>query len=125
MDLNVLYKKWATKRNIDWKLIKAHAIVETHEDPSAIGDNGHSIGLMQLQHFHFDPYGYTKEDMLDPDKNIRVGSGLIRYLLKKYKGDRDSSIQAYNVGENAFDKGVRNLIYLTRVLKAYVSIVED
>ncbi len=117
-----IFKKWGEARGLDWKLLRAFAKVESDLTPSAIGDQGNSIGLMQLQHWHWEANGLSREDMFDPDKNIQVGSGFIADLMGKYAGDVDSVIQAYNLGETKFNKGYTSPDYLAKVKREYEAL---
>lgn len=75
---------------------------ESYGNPDALGDNGNSVGLMQLNFGAGTPQsvGFTGTpfDLQDPETNITYGA---RYLLKqltRYDGDVDKSIAAYNAG---------------------------
>ena len=74
--------------------------VETHGtyDPSLIGDNGNSFGLMQIYRFwheaRMERLGVT--DLLDPYQNVLVGIDLLAELLDIY--DLDGALNYYNSG---------------------------
>jgi soluble lytic murein transglycosylase-like protein len=119
-----LYKKWADLRGLDWKLLKAIAMTESNENPNAIGDDGRSLGLMQTQLLIGKAYANVSniEELYIPDKNVEAGSGFLADLLSKYS--LNGAIQAYNIGETKFNKGISSPDYLAKVLKNYHSITE-
>lgn len=120
--LNDLYKKWGELRGIDWKLLKAIAQTESSENPNVTGDDGRSIGLMQVQFLIGEAYaGVTcLDELFDVDKNIEAGSGYLQHLLSKYS--LEGAIQAYNLGETKFNKGSTSPAYLAKVLKGYETL---
>lgn len=73
---------------------------ESSGNPDAIGDNGNSIGLMQLNFAAGTPqsFGYTdKEKLKDPYTNITVGSLYFLQQLNRYR-DVAKALSAYNAG---------------------------
>lgn len=119
-----LFKKWASSRGLDWKLLRAFATVESNLKENAVGDEGRSIGLMQVQLIIGKAYAGVSNlsELYDPDKNIEAGSGFVADLMRKYSGDLDSVIQAYNLGETKFNKGYLSLDYLAKVTKEYEAL---
>lgn len=117
-----IYQKWAAIREIDWKLIKAISMVESSENPNAIGDDGRSIGLMQVSLVVGGSYGMNNEDLLNPDLNIQVGSGFLKEMIDKY--GFDGGVQAYNLGETKFRKGITSPVYLEKVMNEFFKFRE-
>jgi soluble lytic murein transglycosylase-like protein len=119
-----IFKKWASLRGLDWKLLRAFATVESNLKETAIGDNGRSIGLMQVQLLIGQAYAGVSDltELYDPDKNVEAGSGYIADLMSKYGDDLDSVIQAYNLGETKFKKGYLSLDYLAKVKREYETL---
>lgn len=122
IDLDSLFQKWGNIYSLDWKLIKAVATVESELSPSAIGDDGVSFGLMQIQIATAKGYGMTDaENLLDPDTNIKYGAKFLSDMIVKY--GLDSGVQIYTLGEPKFlKKGYRAQDYLNRVIKTYDSL---
>ena len=106
-----IYKKYADYFGIDWKLVKAVVLQESHENSEAVGDNGRAIGLMQLWNYHWGDH--TREEMFDPDINIEAGTKFLSYLVKKH--GVDIGVQMFNTGEQGYLNGVRALNYLNGV----------
>jgi len=53
-------------------VLYAIALAESGGNPNAIGDNGNSIGIFQNNMAGGRGTGHTKEDLLDPEYNIRI-----------------------------------------------------
>ncbi|HEX8316929.1 lytic transglycosylase domain-containing protein [Longimicrobium sp.] len=50
----------------------------------------------------------TRERILEPEPNLRVGFGYLRRLIDKYDGDVRLALLAYNRGEGAVDRDLRS-----------------
>lgn len=116
-NLEDFYKQYGEEYGIDWKLIKAVAIVESSENPASIGDAGKSFGLMQVQETVGRFYGVTKDLLLLPKENIKAGAAFLRDMINKY--GIDGGIQAYNLGETKYRKGLKSPTYLSKVKKIW------
>lgn len=87
------------KYNIPPEIVIAMIERESRYNPNAIGDNGNSFGLMQIQpRWHkkrMEKLGCT--DLLNPVQNVTVG---IDYLAEQYNryGDIAKALTAYNTG---------------------------
>ena len=119
-----IFKKWASLRGLDWKLLRAFATVESSLKEMATGDDGRSIGLMQVQLLIGKAYAGVQDlsELYNPDKNVEAGSGYIADLMVKYDSDLDSVIQAYNLGETKFNKGYLSVDYLSKVKREYETL---
>ena len=87
------------KYGINPKIIIAMIEKESRYNPNAIGDNGNSFGLMQIQ-----PRWHTKRmeklgctDLLNPIQNVKVGIDYLGELYNRY-GDIGKALTAYNTG---------------------------
>jgi hypothetical protein len=56
----------------------AVAFDESTFRPDAVGDHGRSIGLMQIGVSNLAELGMTKDDLLDPEKNLLAAARLMR-----------------------------------------------
>lgn len=76
---------------------------ESSGNPDAVGDNGNSVGLMQLNFGAGTPqdmgYDGTKEDLLNPKDNIFFGTMYFLRQLNKYR-DIPKALSAYNAGHS-------------------------
>jgi soluble lytic murein transglycosylase-like protein len=106
--------------NIDWRLVKAVAIVESELNHRARGGKGRWHGLMQLSEFHARQNGIQISDLYDPIANIHIGSRYLSDMIQKY-GLR-GGIQAYSMGETRYSQGGRNQRYCNKVLKIYKEV---
>ena len=86
-------------REIDPKIAFAMIKCESGFRTDAVGDNGNSLGLMQIQQrWHYarmEKLGC--DDLLDPYQNVTVGLDLFGDLLKHY-GVVEYALMAYNGG---------------------------
>lgn len=92
----------AEAHGIDPKIIFAMAYKESTYRTDAIGDNGNSLGLLQIQpRWHsgrMEKLGCT--DLLDPFQNVEVAIDYLCELLSRY-GDIGKALTAYNRGHYA------------------------
>lgn len=90
--------------NVDMPLVLAIIGQESNYNVHAIGDNGNSLGLMQIQpQYHqqrMDRLGVT--DLLDPYQNVTVGIDLLAELMSEKKGT-EWAATAYNAGTGTAD----------------------
>jgi len=85
-EISYLAKRWAQIRGLPPEWIAATILVESNGYPDLYGDcvgcTCKSIGLMQVNTIaHADDLraqGLTRADMFDPDKNVRMGSLILR-----------------------------------------------
>jgi len=112
-----IYRRWGELRQLDWRLIKAVAIVESSERAEVVGDDGQSIGLMQVSRVVGASYGMTITDLFDPNLNVQAGSGFLAEMINRY--GLEGGIQAYNLGETKYRKGLRSPTYLSKVMTEF------
>jgi soluble lytic murein transglycosylase-like protein len=76
--------------------------VESVFDPKAASPVG-AVGLTQLMvgtAREFEP-NVTREQLLDPDVNLRIGFKYLRSLIREYKGNLKIALLVYNRGPSA------------------------
>lgn len=88
------------KAGISPALIVAIIERESDFDIENVGDNGQSIGLMQIQpKWHMQRMiDLNCEDLLDPCQNIKVGINYLSEQINRYDGDVAKAVVAYNQG---------------------------
>ncbi len=106
------------KYGVDKALIYGVIKTESDFDPNAKSSAG-AIGLMQLmddtfvwmQTYYKDENDYVFEDLYDPALNIDYGVEVLSVLLKRYDGNEDAAICAYNGGAGHVDKWLKDPQY--------------
>lgn len=113
LETNNHIDKMAKRYGLDSRIIKALIEEESGWLSSAEGDDGESIGLMQIQErWHkkrMKRLGVT--NLYDSEQNITVGCDILSELLNKY-GNYKDALSVYNSG-NVHD----GKQYAERVLK--------
>lgn len=100
----------AESYGISPKLVKAIIEVESGGDANAVGDNGNSIGLMQIQPRYHAQRLKEGESLLDPKVNVRVGCEILSEIMAKYD-TLDEALTVYNAGHDTGDRGYANRVY--------------
>lgn len=89
----------ATRSGVDPNIVKAIIKEESGGNPNAVGDNGESIGLMQIQPKHhkkrMEELGIVS--LFDPQENVIVGCNILAELYDKY-GNYEDALSVYNSG---------------------------
>jgi len=93
--------------NVPVKMIEAIIQIESSGKANAMSSKG-AVGLMQLMPSTAKDLGVVNP--LDPKQNILGGTKYLSQLLKRYEGDVDKTVAAYNWGLGRVDKkGIGNL----------------
>ena len=94
-----LIQKHAQRTGLPPELVARMIQRESGGRADALGDNGKSFGLMQIQMGAAKEAGFqgSSEDLMDPDTNIRVGTDYLMRQLNIFK-DLNSALAAYNWG---------------------------
>ena len=102
----------AVRSGVDPNIVKAIIKEESGGNPSAIGDNGESIGLMQIQPKHYqkrmEELGIVS--LFDPQENVILGCSILSDLYDKY-GNYEDALSVYNSGNTEDGKA-----YAERIL---------
>ena len=111
----------ASTYGMDADLIRAVIWTESSGNPNAIGDNGQSFGLMQVGFAAAQDVGYrsiASGDLLDPDKNIEIGTAYL-YILREHYGLSLSEVLA------AYNWGIGNVLQAKKKGKAFPTVVQN
>lgn len=113
LETNNHIDKMAKRYGLNPDVIKALIKEESGWVASAEGDNGQSVGLMQIQEcWHKERMKRLGvNDLYDSEQNITVGCDILSELLNKY-GNYEDALSVYNSG-NVHD----GKQYAERVLK--------
>lgn len=91
----------AETADLDPALVLAVVVRESAGDPDAVSRRG-ARGLMQLMPPTARELGVT--DPADPLQNLQGGSRYLAGLLRRYDGDLDLALAAYNAGPGTVDR---------------------
>ena len=83
------------KFGVSEDLIKAVIETESHFNPGTVSSAG-AKGLMQLM--DGTARGLGVSNSFDPEQNINGGTKYLSYQLKRYSGDENTALAAYNAG---------------------------
>lgn len=92
---SIIYRE-AVKNDIDPELVAAVVEAESRFKPTARSGAG-AIGLMQLVPRTGRWMG--ARDLTNPSQNIAAGAKYLKYLNKRFDGNQEKVIAAYNAGE--------------------------
>ncbi|MDO5623555.1 MAG: lytic transglycosylase domain-containing protein [Pseudomonadota bacterium] len=125
---------------VDYELLKAVIAAESGFDPQAVSPKG-AVGLMQLMPATAGQYGVVadapgrtdrqgralparsvQEKLTDPRTNIFAGARHLAYLLKRFNGNTELAVAAYNAGEGAVQRAGQQIPNY-RETRGYVSTV--
>ena len=91
----------AIRHSINPHLVAALIHVESSFNPKAVSRKG-AVGLMQLLPDTARRFGLkTKKDLFVPEKNLDAGIRYLKWLNKRFSGDVEKILAAYNAGEGA------------------------
>ncbi len=100
-----IVKKYAADNNV--KITMVYSVIKTESGfrTDAVSKKG-AIGLMQITEktglWIADKLGdkdYVREDLKNPEVNIKYGCWYLSYLLERFEGNNELALAAYNAGE--------------------------
>jgi soluble lytic murein transglycosylase len=107
-----IIRQQAREKGLDPSLIAAVIYGESRFRDGQTSPAG-ALGLMQLTpataHYIARKSGGTQfvvDDLATPQVNISYGAYYLRYLLRRYDGNEDLALAAYNAGEGNVDKWI-------------------
>lgn len=113
-------RRISANHELDWKLVVAIAVVESHFNPRAVSRDGRDRGLMQIRDVLAKHFNVAPQALFDVNVNLTIACKHLAYLIDRY--GFDGGLQAYNVGEFKYRGGTRNRSYLDRVNRVYRGI---
>ena len=117
-DLKRLVELEAHLQNVDPRLAMAVVSQESEWNPNAVGDNGNSIGLFQLQPAVAKDAGLHPRFRSDPAENIKAGVTYLGQKLKQSGGNVEQALSRYNRGTPDY-RGIGDPNYVQNVLRYY------
>lgn len=121
-ELRKLVHEVSTEHGVDPKLIDALVVIESGYNPKAVSRKG-AMGLMQLMPETAERLDV--DDPFNPAENIRGGVREFSRLVRRYSGNLQLALAAYNAGEGAVSRyrGVppyaETRSYVAKILSLY------
>jgi soluble lytic murein transglycosylase-like protein len=121
MDIDTLIQEAASKKKIPYDLLKKQINTESKFNPMAVGDQGRSRGLMQIQKNTATSILKVKSSdlnkLFDPKFNIDKGTDYLNYIIadlkpylpKSYDDYWASVFMAYNSGPDYMKRSLQRL----------------
>lgn len=96
----------AQTHGIDPTVIISMIFHESTYNADAVGDNGNSFGLMQVNpRWHSERMSALScTDLFDPYQNVTIGIDYLSELKDSYDGNIEMALTAYNMGPTGADK---------------------
>jgi Transglycosylase SLT domain len=105
-----LLREASARHGIDYELLQALIATESGFDTRAVSPKG-AVGLMQLIPPTAERYGVRADKnsaiqrkLTDPATNIRAGANYLSDLIRKFPGQLELAVAAYNAGEGAVQR---------------------
>ncbi|MBU3734844.1 MAG: lytic transglycosylase domain-containing protein [Candidatus Planktophila sp.] len=96
----------AIEMGVDPRLALSVAYQESRLRPNVNKSHKGALGIMQVMPRTGKEFGFSKDDLLDTDKNIEAGVTILKKHLDDFPDDPRLAVVAYNAGPNsAFFKG--------------------
>jgi soluble lytic murein transglycosylase-like protein len=124
-----MIREAAERHSVSPALVEAIARVESGFNSRAVSRKG-ARGLMQVMPATGRRFGVRSDKLFDPEHNLNAGVAYLAWLSKRYGGNLDFVVAAYNAGEGAVDDhgGIppyrETRDYVQRV-RAALSSIED
>lgn len=100
--LNSAVNWMSVLHNIDSDLVVAVVYQESGGQATAVGDDGHSVGLMQL-HDEGAGSGMSVEARIDPLTNLHVGCGYLADCIARAPSE-EIALVWYNAGQGGWER---------------------
>lgn len=105
-----LMREAAAAAGLEYELLKAVVATESGFDPKAVSPRG-AIGLMQLMPDTASRFGVhatarqpVPARLTDPRTNLQAGARYLAWLLRRFDGQTELALAAYNAGEGAVQR---------------------
>ncbi|OMF05157.1 lytic transglycosylase domain-containing protein [Paenibacillus sp. FSL H7-0942] len=112
------YVRWVVQyskdTDIDSVWILAMMWQESRMLEESVSSHG-AIGLLQILPSTAKTFGVSKQELHQPETNIRTSIIYLEYLMDKYDGNLRTATIAYNQGEGNVDKGKARPWYYNQV----------
>jgi len=107
-DIDAAIVSAAARYGVDPDILRAIAMVESELDPAAVGDQGKSHGLFQINNFWLRKYGIPEDVIYDPALNAQWGAFVLSRCLDRYADHFWRAIGCYNTGAGDKSEAARS-----------------
>jgi soluble lytic murein transglycosylase-like protein len=97
-----MIREAAERHSVSPALVEAIARVESGFNSRAVSNKG-ARGLMQVMPATGRRFGVRSDKLFDPEHNLNAGVAYLAWLSKRYSGNLEFIVAAYNAGEGAVD----------------------
>lgn len=97
-DLQIYLEERCAEYDLDFFVMASLMFSESSFRKKAVGDNGNSIGLFQINKVWWDVMADKGLDVNEPMDNIEIGLMIFSEYLGKADGDYEKAIQYYKCG---------------------------
>lgn len=112
----------AIEMGVDPRLAVSVAYQESNLRADVSNGSSGEIGIMQVMPKTGKEFGFSKEDLMNPDRNIEAGLTVLKSYINKFEGNPKLGVVAYNAGPNhPFFTGGE----LPEITKNYVRSLND
>ncbi len=102
--LDEIISSVANESGLDPALVKAVIATESSFNPNAVSHTG-NVGYMQLSESASKDVGMDWETVkTDPEANIKAGTAYLAQQLRRFKGNKELALAAYNAGPTLVSK---------------------
>jgi hypothetical protein len=112
------FKNAARENAIEVEWLMALSQCESRFRKDVVSHAG-ATGMMQIMQATGRGYGLSKDDLLDPKKNIDFGAMYYAQMLDGYKGDQIRALSAYQMGIPNENKGGYEPTYANTIMWAH------
>lgn len=113
-----LFKKYAATAGVEWTLLAAVAYVESNFNPQAVSW-ADARGLMQIMPSTARSYGFSEEDLKDPEKSVYVASLIISKTNKFLQSYIPNNAERLRFTLGSYNAGVGHIIDAMKLAQKY------
>ncbi len=113
-----LFKKYAPTAGVEWTLLAAVAYVESNFNPQA-KSWANAQGLMQIMPSTARSYGFTEEDLKDPEKSVYVASLIISKTNKFLQSYIPNNAERMRFTLGSYNAGVGHITDAIKLAQKY------
>ena len=113
-----LFKKYAATAGVEWTLLAAIAYVESNFNPQAVSW-ADARGLMQIMPSTAASYGFSEQDLNDPEKSVYVASLIISKTNKFLQSYIPNNAERLRFTLGAYNAGVGHITDAMKLAQKY------